>query len=185
MSSSWEPAPRVCVVAARLSEQQDARVLLLEAGSATPPPDGAVSAVVAHSFGRRMELGGRRRTIQSATGTRDSGSPAGPRSSGGQRPSTPMIFARGHRASYAAWEDAGAKGLELRCVVALFQANRERLFGRDPRAARLLTGPLIVRAADPTERTACRRSGRRGPVRVPPCQRISAAASRWASGPST
>jgi choline dehydrogenase len=31
-----------CVIAARLSEREDARVLLLEAGGATPPPDGAV-----------------------------------------------------------------------------------------------------------------------------------------------
>ena len=47
-------------------------------------------------------------TIQSATG-RATAVPRG-RGAGGSTAINAMIFARGHRASYAAWQDAGAKG---------------------------------------------------------------------------
>jgi GMC oxidoreductase len=58
-----------------------------------------------------------------------------------------MIFARGHRASYAACEDAGAKGWNFDALVPYFKRT-ETAVGRDP-ALRGVDGPLIVRAADP------------------------------------
>jgi choline dehydrogenase-like flavoprotein len=58
-----------------------------------------------------------------------------------------MIFARGHRASYAAWEDAGAKGWNFDALLPYFKRT-ETAVGRDP-ARRGVAGPLIVKAADP------------------------------------
>ena len=58
-----------------------------------------------------------------------------------------MIFARGHRASYAAWEDAGAKGWNFDALLPYFKRT-ETAVGRDP-ALRGVAGPLTVKAADP------------------------------------
>ena len=99
---------------------------------------------MAHSFGRRMELG-ETSTIQSATG-RATAVPRG-RGVGGSTAINAMIFARGHRASYAGWEDAGAKGWNFDALLPYFKRT-ETAVGRDP-ALRGVDGPLIVKAADP------------------------------------
>jgi choline dehydrogenase len=91
-----------------------------------------------------MELG-ETSTIQSATG-RATPVPRG-RGVGGSTAINAMIFARGHRASYAAWEDAGAKGWNFDALLPYFKRT-ETAVGRDP-ALRGVAGPLIVKAADP------------------------------------
>jgi choline dehydrogenase len=133
-----------CVIASRLSEHEDARVLLLEAGSATPPPDGAVPPLWPTLSAGEWNWG-ETSTIQSATG-RATPVPRG-RGVGGSTAINAMIFARGHRASYAAWEDAGAKGWNFDALLPYFKRT-ETAAGRDP-ALRGVDGPLIVKAADP------------------------------------
>ena len=95
-----------CVVAARLSQDERARVLLLEAGS-RQPMEAAPSAwfsAARHVSRLGRHVGG------SARDRNDDPLAAWP-GTGGSSAINGMVFLRGHRSSYDAWATAGAAGI--------------------------------------------------------------------------
>jgi choline dehydrogenase len=133
-----------CVLAARLAESGDARVLLLEAGSAQPleamaaPPAWLALMQSSASWGETT-------TVQAATGTATL-LPRG-RALGGSTAINAMGFVRGHRSSYDAWAAGGAKGWGFDDLLPYFKRS-ENTRDRDP-ALRGVGGPLTVGPADP------------------------------------
>ena len=97
-----------CVLAARLSERDDTRVLLLEAGSGQPLP--AVAVPPLWPTLAQTEAGWGDRTTPQGPGGVVTPLPRG-RGLGGSSAINAMVFARGHRSSYDAWAGAGAKGV--------------------------------------------------------------------------
>ena len=131
-----------CVMAARLSEDAGATVLLLEAGSGklpaavAEPPAWPTLAGTAANWGNTS-------VVMAATGT-SIPLPRG-RGLGGSSAINGMVFTRGHRSSYDAWVAAGAKGWGFDDLLPYFQRS-EATKGRDP-AVRGLGGPLRVAPA--------------------------------------
>ncbi|MFC5799933.1 GMC family oxidoreductase [Streptomyces formicae] len=132
------------VIAARLSENGNARVLLLEAGSAesshtmAAPPAWPALLETAANWGDIT-------VPQSATGT--SVSLARGRVLGGGSSINAMTFARGHRSSYDAWAADGADGWGFDDLLPYFKRS-ENAPARDP-ALRGVGGPLTVAPARP------------------------------------
>jgi choline dehydrogenase len=126
-----------CVIAARLSEDSSARVLLLEAGSAQPLDLMAVPPAWPALMGTSADWADQ--TVdQEATGSAVPW-PRG-RALGGSSSINAMNFVRGHRASYDAWVQRGAKGWGFDDLLPFFMRS-ERTEGRDP-ALRGQHGPL-------------------------------------------
>ena len=131
------------VLAARLSEDSNTRVLLLEAGAdavtstSDYPPAWTALLASAQNWGGTM-------TVQAATGT----APHIGRGKGigGSSSINAMIFARGHTDSYADWADSGAKGWAFDDLLPYFKRSETALHG-DP-ALRGVDGPLTVQPAD-------------------------------------
>jgi choline dehydrogenase len=134
-----------CVVASRLSQSGTSRVLLLEAGSAQPleavalPPAWPTLMQSSASWGDVT-------VRQTATGTATTGLARG-RGLGGSSAINAMIFARGHRSSYDAWTNSGAKGWGFDDLLPYFKRS-ENATSRDP-ALRGIGGPLTVGPATP------------------------------------
>ncbi len=127
-----------CVLAARLSEDPGARVLLLEAGSAEPLPAMAVPAAWPGLIGSAADWGGF--TIAQA----DAGMlpfPQG-RGLGGGGAVNAMAHVRGHRAVYDAWEAGGAAGWGYDALLPYFKRSEDAP-GRDP-VLRGAGGPVRV-----------------------------------------
>jgi choline dehydrogenase len=128
-----------CVIASRLSEDDSARVLLLEAGSGQPlaamatPPAWPTLLQSSASWGEFT-------VEQAATGTAVF-LPRG-RALGGSSAINGMTFTRGHRSSYDSWVRAGAKGWGFDDLLPYFKRS-ENTEGRDP-ALRGVGGPLTV-----------------------------------------
>jgi choline dehydrogenase len=141
-----------CVIAARLSENATTRVLLLEAGGATPLPASAVPPAWP-SLLATESCWGDSTTVQTATG-RSVPLPRG-RGIGGSSAVNAMVFARGHRASYDRWETVGATGWGFDDLLPYFKRT-ETAAGGDP-ALRGVDGPLRVGPASPPNvvLTAC------------------------------
>ncbi|GAA1313352.1 GMC family oxidoreductase [Pseudonocardia xinjiangensis] len=131
-----------CVVAARLSENPDVRVLLIEAGSREPLDAVAVPPVWPALQGTAVDWAGAS-VVQSATGTVIPW-PRG-RVLGGSSAINGMCFIRGHRSSYDAWPAAGAPGWGFDDLLPYLRRS-ERTQGRDP-AVRGVDGPLTVAPA--------------------------------------
>ncbi|WP_344051055.1 GMC family oxidoreductase [Planotetraspora silvatica] len=136
-----------CVLAARLSEDSGTRVLLVEAG-------GPYSAEIAEKIASPLawpELldstacWGDTTVTQRATGT--STLIARGRGLGGSSAINAMMFARGHRSGYDAWEAAGAAGWAYADLLPYFRRS-ETAPHRDP-AVRGTDGPLTPMPADP------------------------------------
>ncbi|MEU6705684.1 GMC family oxidoreductase [Streptomyces wuyuanensis] len=127
------------VIAARLSENRSARVLLLEAGAERPPAASALPP----AWPALLETEANQGTTtvpQAATG-----SPVGlarGRVLGGGSAINAMTFARGHRSSYDAWAADGAKGWGFDDLLPYFKRS-ETAAGRDPEL-RGTAGPLTV-----------------------------------------
>jgi choline dehydrogenase len=132
------------VIAARLSEHADARVLVVEAGPAVPPPESTYPPVWPTLVATEWNWGDSS-TIQTATG-RATAVPRG-RGVGGSSAINGMIFTRGHPASYAAWDAAGAKGWGYDDLLPYFKRS-ETASGHDP-DLRGTHGPIVVAPADP------------------------------------
>jgi choline dehydrogenase len=126
-----------CVIAARLSEDSTARVLLLEAGSAQPLELMAVPPAWPALLGTSADWADQT-VAQEATGSTVPW-PRG-RGLGGSSSINGMNFIRGHRASYDAWAQRGAKGWGFDDLLPFFMRS-ERTEGRDP-ALRGRDGPL-------------------------------------------
>ena len=126
-----------CVLAARLSENPDARVLLLEAGSRTPLEAVASAEAWSTLIGSSMDW--RDKTVVLQSSGRALELPRG-RGLGGSSSINAMAFLRGHRSSYDAWVTAGAEGWGFVDVLPYFKRT-EHVDGRDP-AVRGRSGPL-------------------------------------------
>ncbi len=127
-----------CVVAARLSEDPDARVLLLEAGSADRTRAMTVPNAWPENLGSASEWG------DLTTAQADAGPGIIPRGKalGGSSAINAMAHVRGHRAVYDAWAKAGADGWGFSDLLPFFKRS-ERADGRDP-ALRGTDGPIQV-----------------------------------------
>jgi choline dehydrogenase-like flavoprotein len=133
-----------CVLAARLSENGAARVLLLEAGTQQPLEAMSVPPAWPALLGTPADWADTT-VVQAATGTALPW-PRG-RALGGSSAINGMNFVRGHRGSYDAWVKAGATGWGFDDLLPYFRRS-ERATGRDP-AVRGDRGPLTVGPASP------------------------------------
>jgi choline dehydrogenase len=141
-----------CVLAARLTEDADVRVLLLEAGAATadlpefvarPPAWVALGATpanwgdttVAQHSGSALDGPGPRVMLPRGKGL------------GGSSAINAMVFARGHHTSYGRWSEHGAKGWAFDDLLPYFQRTETAVSGAPGRGT---AGPLTVApAAEP------------------------------------
>lgn len=127
------------VIAARLSEDPERSVLLVEAGSRDALPAMAIPSAWPTMFGSSADWGDTT-VVQEFSGTAIP-APRG-RALGGSSSTNAMIFARGHRASYDAWVDQGAKGWSYDDLLPYFRRS-ETTQGRDA-GVRGTEGPLSV-----------------------------------------
>ena len=127
-----------CVLAARLSEDPAARVLLLEAGSAEPIPAMLVPAAWPGLVGSPADWAG---TTTAQAGAGPLPYPRG-RGLGGSGAINAMAHVRGHRAVYDAWAASGAAGWGYADLLPYFKRS-EDAEGRDP-ALRGTGGPVRV-----------------------------------------
>lgn len=123
------------VLAARLSEDTDTRVLLLEAGSADLPDASAVPPAWPTLLGSAASWADST-TVQSANGM-PVPFPHG-RGLGGSSAINAMFFLRGHRSSYDAWPSEGAKGWGFDDLLPYFQRSEDV----EGRVSRGVGGPL-------------------------------------------
>lgn len=130
-----------CVLAARLSEDPKATVLLVEAGEAAGPPEAYVPAAWMRLQGGQCDWS------YTTTAQADRGVLAYPqgRVLGGSSAINAMMHLRGHRAGYDAWSKAGASGWGYEDLLPYFQRS-ERAVGRDP-SVRGVSGPMRVAPA--------------------------------------
>jgi choline dehydrogenase-like flavoprotein len=132
------------VLAARLSEDAGTRVLLVEAGGATPPAAAANPPQWQTLLRGTADLG-HLTTVQTGTGTAIH--LARGRGLGGSSTINAMMFARGHRDSYADWNRFGAKGWRFDDLLPYFKRSETATHGDS--AARGKGGPLLVAPASP------------------------------------
>ncbi|MFE3101603.1 GMC family oxidoreductase [Nocardia tengchongensis] len=135
-----------CVLAARLTEDENLRVLLLEAGDAVSPdavahpPSWPTLAISPAGWGDHTVPQG------------FSGTPVPlPRGKGlgGSSAINAMVFARGHHTSYDGWNVHGAEGWTYDHLLPYFQRTETAVNGAPGRGA---GGPLTVGpAAEPNE----------------------------------
>jgi choline dehydrogenase-like flavoprotein len=130
-----------CVLANRLSDHDDARVLLLEAGPARKLPD-MLRPQAWQDLRTTSANWGDHTVTQAASGTAIP-LPRG-RGLGGSSAINVMLFARGHRSSYDAWVTAGAKGWGFDDLLP-FMMRSETAPRRDS-ALRGQDGRLVVSA---------------------------------------
>ncbi|WP_453064351.1 GMC family oxidoreductase [Streptomyces mexicanus] len=128
-----------CVLAARLSEIDDARVLLLEAGAQNPQDAMAVPSAW-RTLLDTSSTWGDISTVQARTGM-TMPLPRG-KALGGSSSINGMSFLRGHRSSYDAWAAQGAEGWEFDDLLP-YMRRSEKAEHRDP-ALRGQGGPLTV-----------------------------------------
>jgi choline dehydrogenase len=134
-----------CVLAARLSEDPDVRVALLEAGADEGPEEMASPDPLA-SFG----LWGSSvdwaysTTAQPGTGNAVHAWPRG-KVLGGSSAINGMVHHRGHPAGYDAWETQGAAGWNYAELLPFFRRS-ETAPGRDPQV-RGTDGPMRIEHA--------------------------------------
>jgi choline dehydrogenase len=140
-----------CVLAARLSEDPESRVLLLEAGPATGPPRMAIPPAWPSLIGSEVDWG---YTTVAEPGL-GGGVRAYPRGKvlGGSSSINGMAHLRGHRDSYDAWEAAGATGWNYEALLPYFRRG-EDTHDRDPRY-RGVGGPMRVAPATTIHPVAC------------------------------
>jgi choline dehydrogenase len=132
------------VLAARLSEDADVTVLLVEAGGSSQPEASSNPPEWQTLLRGPADLGGLT-TPQAATGTTIH--LARGRGIGGSSAINAMTFMRGHRDSYADWDQFGAKGWSFDDLLPYFKRSETATHG-DPRV-RGVDGPLIVGPACP------------------------------------
>ncbi|HEY7433098.1 MAG TPA: GMC family oxidoreductase N-terminal domain-containing protein, partial [Streptosporangiaceae bacterium] len=130
-----------CVVAARLTQDPGARVLLLEAGSSERTRAMTVPSAWPENLGSPANWGD---TTVSQAGAGRLPYPRG-RALGGSGAINAMAHVRGHRAVYDGWAAAGAPGWGFADLLPCFQRS-ERADGRDP-ALRGTSGPVRVAPA--------------------------------------
>jgi choline dehydrogenase len=115
-----------CVVAARLSQDAEARVLLVEAGSSERSAAMTVPNAWPENLGSAADWG------NLTTAQADAGPVAYPRgrSVGGSGAINAMAHVRGHRAVYDGWAAGGAVGCRIRGSAAVLPAYRAGSWAR-------------------------------------------------------
>jgi choline dehydrogenase len=141
-----------CVLAARLSQDPGARVLLLEAGAPDPAPAINIPAAWPQLIGSDADWGGL--TVPQAA--------AGPlpyprgRVLGGSGSINAMAHIRGHHGVYDAWAAAGADGWDYNSLLPFFRRSENAGDGRDP-ALRGTDGPVrVAPVPEPSRHPAAR-----------------------------
>lgn len=135
-----------CVLAARLSEDPQVRVLLVEAGAADGPAAMSVPPAWPTLIGSSVDWG-YVTTPQAGTNHVVQPYPRG-KVLGGSSSINAMAFLRGHRAGYDAWAQDGAAGWGYEDLLPFFKRS-ERAPGRDLHY-RGAGGPMVVSpTADP------------------------------------
>ena len=129
-----------CVLAARLTEDPRAKVLLLEAGSARQPNAAQTPAAWPQLIGTDADWAG---TTTAQAGAGELPYPRG-RGLGGSGAVNAMAHFRGHRAVYDAWEAGGAAGWGFEGLLPYFK--RSETAGRRDPALRGTSGPVRVAA---------------------------------------
>jgi choline dehydrogenase len=129
-----------CVLAARLSEDPDVRVLLLEAGGAEGPENTLDYQAM---LGSPVDWADRT-TPQAGLDGVVVPSPRG-RTLGGSSAINVMFHLRGHPSSYDSWAKAGATDWDFADLLPFFKRS-EHAAGGDP-AYRGLDGPMVVAPA--------------------------------------
>ncbi len=135
------------VLAARLSEDPDIRVCLLEAGGLGRDllmrvPSGAAAIVPGYVKGANWAFS---TTPQKALNNRVGYQPRG-RGLGGSSLINAMLYTRGHRSDYDEWAALGAKGWSFADVLPCFLKVEDNVRGADPWHGR--GGPLQVSDAN-------------------------------------
>jgi choline dehydrogenase len=135
-----------CVVAARLTEDTSARVLLVEAGSAARTRAMTVPNAWPENLGSAADW------ADVTTPQADAGPVIYPRGRalGGSGAINAMAHVRGHRAVYDGWAAGGAAGWGYADLLPYFRRS-ERADGHDP-ALRGTDGPVRVAPAQPERR---------------------------------
>ena len=129
-----------CVLAARLSENPNMRVLLLEAGPGEGPASAADPSAWFGLWGSRVDWADRT-TPQSGTEWAVHSWPRG-KVLGGSSAINGMVHLRGHRSSYDRWETVGAEGWNYDSLLP-FLRRSERAEGRNARQ-RGNEGPMVI-----------------------------------------
>lgn len=132
-----------CVLAARLSEDPNTRVLLLEAGNAHEGPEfdtpGAAFGLLANEDATWDNL-----TVpQEALGGRQVSLPTGKGLGGGSAMNT-MSWFRGHPLDFDGWRGAGAEGWGWEEVLPVFRRMEHFEFGPDEYHG--AGGPMVISA---------------------------------------
>jgi choline dehydrogenase len=119
-----------CVLAARLSEDPDVRVLLLEAGPPDDVPEIAVPPAWPALWGTEVDYS--YDTVpQPGTGGVVHNWPRG-RTLGGSSSINAMVYLRGHAADFDGWAKAGCDGWDYASVLPYFR-RMETVAGKDAR----------------------------------------------------
>jgi len=119
-----------CVLAARLSEDGDARVLLLESGPADTLPELSVPPAWPALWGTEVDYA--YETVpQPGTGGGVHNWPRG-RTLGGSSSINAMVYLRGHSADFDFWAKSGCVGWDYDSVLPYFR-RMETVSGRDPK----------------------------------------------------
>jgi choline dehydrogenase len=130
-----------CVLASRLSQDPGTRVLLLEAGAASGPPEMAIPPAWPALIGSPVDWGFRT-APQAGLNGRSLPYPRG-KVLGGSSSINAMLHVRAHRSSYDAWAAAGADGWGYEDLLPYF-CRSEDAEGRDSRL-RGAGGPMKPR----------------------------------------
>ena len=153
------------VLAARLSEDADVTVLLVEAGGASQPEASANPPEWQTLLKGPADLGGLT-TPQAGTGTTIH--LARGRGIGGSSAINAMTFLRGHRDSYADWDQFGARGWSFDDLLPYFMRSETAHPRRSARSRRRRSPHR--RARMPGERGIGRVLGCGRAVGLPPCE---------------
>ena len=147
-----------CVLANRLSEDPDVRVLVLEAGGRDRHPNIKIPAAFAKQFRTSLDWDFNTEPEPHCCG-RSIYIPRG-KSLGGSSSMNAMVYMRGRPQDYDGWRDAGCPRLGLGRLASALQAGREQRARRVrvARHRRPAAGlrPALASAAQPALRGRCR-----------------------------